>query len=89
MSSGWVIVRFPWGSEFSVSENVSKDAPKVGDVFNRRENDWVVVEVLEDLDRNTFVTMRPFAEPLLTTGRVAAHRIGVRKRDESAVGDPR
>jgi hypothetical protein len=73
VSSGWVIVRFPWGSEFTVSENVSEDAPKVGDVFNRREDDWVVVEVLEDLDRNTFVTMRPSAISALARSVFSAH----------------
>ena len=60
MPSGAVIVRFsPGPSEYRLSEKT----PKVGDVLKRNGDNWTVVEVREERDGVSVVTLRPGLRP--------------------------
>jgi hypothetical protein len=51
-----ITLRFvPSGTEYRLSEK----KPKVGDVMRRNGDEWVVVDVREDANGNTIVTLRP------------------------------
>ena len=45
----------PLGTEFRLSER----KPAIGDVMKRNGDEWIVVDVREDAQGNTVVTLRP------------------------------
>jgi hypothetical protein len=50
-----VILRYPRDVEFRLTSN----APKVGDVFTRNGDDWIVEKVEAGENGTTHVTLRP------------------------------
>ena len=51
-----VTLRFiPLGTEFRLSAR----KPEIGDIMKRNGDEWIVVDVREDAQGNTVVTLRP------------------------------